>query len=354
MKIDKMLRPSVLDLKPYTVEDIPHKIKMDANENPYDIPFSIKSEIAEEIFRLKFNRYPDPYARELREALANDLNVKINQVIVGNGSDELINYIISAFGGQDATVIYPTPTFSIYGITAKLLETKIVEVPLSDSFDILSDKVISAMKASKRSIVFIAYPNNPTGNCFSTPAMMDIIDKSESSIIVFDEAYYEFCRRTFIELCKERKNIIVLRTFSKACSLAGIRVGYMVASEEVINEIMKVKLVFNLNSLSQRIALIALKHKGEMMKYIDKILEERDRLANELSKISYVRPFKSDANFILFRVKDVEMVSQNLLGKGILVRNFKGNEILKDCLRVTIGKPEENNAFISALSQLSV
>lgn len=353
INVHNLIRPEITDMKPYVVNNVPHKIKMDANENPYDIPKHIKEHINKEIINHNFNRYPDPIAIELREALAVEQGVDSSQILIGNGSDELISYIISAFGGSDSAVIFPTPTFSIYEIFAKLWGTKTIGIPLSEEFDLKSDEFISSMNSINRSIVFISFPNNPTGNCFSEQAIAEIVENSRSSIIVLDEAYYEFSRKTFLQLIHLHNNIIILRTFSKAYGLAGLRVGYMVASKEIIDEIMKVKMVFNINSLSQKIALIILKYKDEMSKYINIILQERDKLVAELSKKDELTVFNTDANFILFRMKtDAQFLFSELLKNGILIRNLNEPGLLKNCLRVTVGKPDENFAFMSVINKV--
>lgn len=353
INIADLIRPGIVNLKPYVVNNIPHKIKMDANENPYDIPKHIKEHINKEIIEHNFNRYPDPIATALREALASELEVDANQILIGNGSDELISYIISAFGGNDSAVIFPTPTFSIYEISAKLWGTKTIKISLSEGFDLKPDKFIASMNSISRSIVFISFPNNPTGNCFSEQAIAEIIENGKSSIIVLDEAYYEFSRKTFLQLLHLHNNIIILRTFSKAYGLAGLRVGYMVANKEIIDEIMKVKMVYNVNSLSQKIALILLKYKNEMSKHINIILQERDKLIDELNKKDGLKVFNTDANFILFRVKtDAQFLFSALLESGILIRNLNEPGLLENCLRVTVGKPDENIAFLSAIDKI--
>lgn len=350
MRIEQLIRPELINLKPYKVYDFPHKIKMDANENPYEMPQNIREEIAEEIFRHSFNRYPDPVATDLRKALADEFEVDPDLIVVGNGSDELINYLISAFTGIGAKVIFPVPTFSIYGICSELWGTEVSAIPLSESFELQTDEILSEMRSSNKSIIFLGYPNNPTGNCFSYQAIMDIINCDENSIIVIDEAYAEFSGKTFIPLLNEHKNLVILRTFSKAFGLAGLRVGYMFAGKEIIDQILKVKMVFNINSLSQKIALILLKYKDQMFDFIQEIIRERERLSEMLDRINWIRYYHSDANFILFRTEyDSEKVFDKLLSKGILVRAFSDKRLLKNCLRVTVGKPEENDFFISAL-----
>ncbi|MGB9597695.1 MAG: histidinol-phosphate transaminase [Candidatus Poribacteria bacterium] len=350
MKIDDLIRPELANLKPYKVYDFPHKVKMDANENPYEMPQNIREEIAEEIFRHSFNRYPDPVATDLRKALADEFGTDPDLIVIGNGSDELINYLISAFAGVDAKVIFPVPTFSIYGICSELWGAKVSAIPLDENFDLQTKRIISEMKSSDKSMVFIGYPNNPTGNCFSYQAIMDIINCDANSITVIDEAYAEFSGKTFIPLLNEHKNLVILRTFSKAFGLAGLRVGYMIAGKEIIDQILKVKMVFNINSLSQKIALILLKYKDQMSNLIQEIIKERERLASMLDRINWIKRYHSDANFILFRTEyDSEKVFDKLLSKGILVRAFSDKGLLENCLRVTIGKPEEDDLFISAL-----
>jgi len=349
-QIDDLIRPDVNNLKPYVVNDVLHIIKMDANENPYDMPDNIRRIVAEEIHRHSFNRYPDPVAMELRQLLASELNVDPDQLVIGNGSDELINYIISAFGGKGAGVVFPAPTFSIYGITASLWETKVISVSISETFDIRLDEIISGMKSVDRSIIFISHPNNPTGNCFSHQAIINILECDAPSIVVIDEAYADFSGKTLLPLLADHENMIILRTFSKAYGLAGLRVGYMIAGKNIVNQIMKVKMVYNINSLSQKIALIMMKHKDQNSAFIQTIIQERDRLAERLDRIDGIIRFHSDANFILFRSEpDAEVLFSNLLAKGILIRNLNEPGLLKNCLRVTVGKPEENDAFLSVL-----
>ena len=348
-KIADLARPDLVDLKPYVVKNVPHRIKLDANENPFDMPEPIRQLVAEEVFSHTFNRYPDPAALALRELLAAELGVDVEQLAVGNGSDELINYIIAAFGGQNARAIFSSPTFSIYGIFAKVWGTETVDVPLSPDFRIKPDEIISAAKSGGRSVIFICYPNNPTGNCFSHEAIVDIIERSDA-IVVVDEAYFEFADKTFLPLLERYDNLIILRTFSKAFGLAGLRTGYMIAGSEIIREIMKVKMVYNINSFSQKVAQILLEHKSKVFPYVKKILRERERLTRQLDSLNGIAPVPSDANFILFRVEpDAEAVFSMLLQNGILIRNLNKPGPLENCLRATIGRPEENEEFLGLL-----
>ena len=351
VSIADLVRPDLVDLEPYVVKDISHRIKLDANENPFDTPEHIRELIAQEFSRHPFNRYPDPAALALRKSLAAELDVGVDQLAVGNGSDELINYTIAAFGGPGARVISSSPTFSIYGIFAKVWGSEVVDVPLSSDFCIEPDEIISAAKAGGRSVVFICYPNNPTGNCFSHEAILKIIEHS-GAVVVVDEAYYEFSGKTFLPLLDNYENLIILRTFSKAFGLAGLRTGYMIAGNSIINEIMKVKMVYNINSFSQKLALLLLEHKSEVFPYVEKILQERKRLIQQLGELKNITPFPSKANFILFRVEpDAEAIFSKLLENGILIRDLNRPGPLQSCLRVTVGRPEENDAFLDALNE---
>lgn len=349
MDIGKVIRPNIRSLKAYEAKDVPCRIKLDANESPYSA-FSIqRSNDIKEIYQV-LNRYPDPEAKSLKKIVSKYLGVKSGNILQGNGSDELIYYLITTFGGP---VLYPVPTFSMYGIIAKAIGEKTIEIPLDKEFDLDLEKMIKAIKKQKPKLIFISSPNNPTGNCFSSEKILKIIEVSalcithHSSLVVVDEAYQPFSSKMgFIPFLKDYKNLVIMRTLSKV-GLAGLRTGFIIADEEIIKGVNKVRLPFNVNSLSQRIAVEALKDRKTLQKYIKTIISGREILFNELSKIDGIKPYPSEANFILFRVKDSERIYQSLLKKGILIRNMKG--IVDGCLRVTVGTPEENRIFIKAM-----
>jgi histidinol-phosphate aminotransferase len=337
MDIKKLVKPNVRSLRAYQAEEIPCKVKLDANESPYG--FTVLRSV-------KTNKYPDPEAKLLRKLIAKELKVKAENILHGNGSDELIYYLITAFGGP---VLYPVPTFSMYGIISLALGEKKIEISLDKRFDIDLDRTLIRTKKDKPKLIFLSSPNNPSGNCFSSDRILTIIKQSKG-IVVVDEAYQPFSdKKSFLPLLKKYKNLIVLRTLSKI-GLAGLRAGFMIADKEIINEVNKVRLPFNLNSLSQKIAVNALKNQKQMQEFRNKIKTEREKIFQGLKKLNRIEPYPSDANFILFKIENANRIYKNLLKRGILVRNMKG--IVNDCLRVTVGTPKENATFLKALKQL--
>ncbi len=337
MDIRKLVKPNIRSLRAYHAEEVPCRIKLDANESPYGTTV-LKS--------VKTNKYPDPEAMALRKLVAKDLKVRQENILHGNGSDELIYNLIVAFGGP---ILYPVPTFSMYGIISQTLGEEKIEVPLDENLDIDVDLTVKAIKKNTPKLIFLSSPNNPTGNCFSPDRILKIISRSKGLVIV-DEAYQAFSgKNKFIPLLKKHKNMIILRTLSKI-GLAGLRTGFMIADSEIVNEVNKVRLPFNLNSLSQKVAIDSLQDKQKMRMQIRTIVSERKKLAKEMAKMDGISPYPSDANFILFKTDDADAVFNKLLKKGILVRNMSG--AVAGCLRVTVGTTRENAAFLKALRQV--
>lgn len=344
--LQKIVRDNIKKLKPYEIKELPCKIKLDANESPFPVKLS---QIVSEI-EIPLNRYPDPEAMELREALSKKLKINAKNIIVGNGSDELIYYLILVFGGA---VVYPVPTFAMYGIISQAIGVDKIECPLDKNFDIDFEKMKKIINTKKPHLIFLSSPNNPTGNTFSTDKMLGIIElaQKKSCIVVVDEAYQPFSsKRGFLSFIKEFDNLVILRTFSKI-GLAGLRVGYLIGSEDVIKEINKVRLPYNLDALSQFIAKEALtNYYSKINSFIKEIIKERKRMLKELSKIKNIQAFPTEANFILFKVRESKKVSKQLAERGILIRDLSSS--IKNCLRVTIGTKEENNQFLNALKNI--
>lgn len=337
MDIKKLVKPNIRSLRAYQAEDIPCRVKLDANESPYGVTV---------LKTVKTNRYPDPEAKELRSLLAKQFKVNSENILHGNGSDELIQCLITTFGGP---VLFPTPTFSMYGIISQSQGEKSVGIPLDDKFDIDIKEMLKAVKKINPKLIFLSSPNNPTGNAFSDDRILKIIKQSKGLVVV-DEAYQAFSdKKSFTPLLSKYKNLIILKTLSKI-GLAGLRVGFMIADTEIINEVNKVRLPFNLNSLSQEVAVKTLKADKITGSKIKLIVSERRMLFKEMRKIDGVMPFPSDANFILFKVEDSAAVHRMLLKAGILIRNMHG--VVNGCLRVTVGTPKENDFFLKNLKQL--
>lgn len=341
--IEQLVKPAIRGLKAYSAKEIPCRVKLDANESPYSA-FSLQhSAISIKGIFQTLNRYPDPEAKELKKIISKNLKLMSENILVGNGSDELIYYLITTFGGH---VLYPVPTFSMYGIITKALGEKDIAILLDKEFDIDTDKMLSAIKNKRPKLIFLSSPNNPTGNCFSAERILKIIDASKGIVIV-DEAYQPFSSESgFLPLLKDYNNLVIMRTLSKI-GFAGLRLGFLIADSEIIREVNKVRLPFNVNSISQAIAVSALKKKKQLNSFIKIIVSEREKMLKEMGKIKGLFPYPSEANFILFRVKNPDSIYNYLLKNGILVRNLK--DAVNNCLRVTVGTPEENKAFLKAI-----
>lgn len=334
-----LAKKNIRQLTPYSAKEIRCRVKLDGNESPYALPAAL----FKKSFSEPLNRYPDPEAKALRKAISKDAGISPELLICGNGSDELISCLITTFGGP---VLYPVPTFSMYGIISKCLGEKCFEIPLNPEFDLDEDRMINAIKQYKPKLIFLSTPNNPTGNCFSSEAILKIARQSKG-IVVVDEAYQPFAsQRGFMPMLKDFPNLVILRTLSKI-GFAALRTGYAAANPVIIKELNKVRLPYNVNSISQAIAAEGLKHKKDIRANIKKIVSERQRLFDELSMIDRVEPFASEANFILFRVKSAADIYTRLLEQGVLIKNI--SSAIKDCLRVTVGTEKENSIFIKCL-----
>lgn len=340
MNIQRLLRKNIKTLKAYSAKEIPCRVKLDANESPYGFPSFL-----EPLKEIRTNQYPDPEARELRRAVAKRWRLRTGQILPGNGSDELISCLITTFGGP---VLFPAPTFSMYGITAQALGEERIAVPLDSAFDLDLEKMLKAIRKYRPKLVFLSSPNNPTGNCFSAERILKILNASRG-IVVIDEAYQPFSsRRGMLKLLKDYENVTIMRTLSKV-GFAALRVGLLLGSEDLIEAVNRVRLPFNVNTLSQAVAAEAIRNFGEIEKTLRIICSERERLFDGLREMEGITPYPSEANFILFKVRNTPAVYKKLLSKGVLVRHM--GAALKDCLRVTVGTPKDNGIFLKALNE---
>ncbi|WP_027717811.1 histidinol-phosphate transaminase [Desulfovirgula thermocuniculi] len=346
-----LFRRDLQDLVPYEVQGTADfTVKLDANESPFGLPAAVREEICRELTVRSFNRYPDPLARELVADLSRHTGVPAEGILAGNGSDELILTLLLAFGTGGKAVITP-PTFPMYEVHARIAGAKPVAVPRQgESFALDVDGVIAAAGQPETRLVFICSPNNPTGNATSL-AELEAVLKSCRALVVVDEAYQEFGGETALPLLGRYPNLVVLRTFSKAFGLAGLRVGYLLARPEVVRQLKRVKQPYNLNAFSQLAARAALKHWEEYRRLIAAIKEEREELYRELCLLPGVKAHPSEANFILFRTPlPAEEVHRHLLANGILIRRL-GGPGLEGYLRVTVGKRDENRLFLEKLRE---
>lgn len=345
-----LAREDLNTLIPYDAPYYPDVIKMDANENPYDFPPWVMAELFERMSGRDFSRYPDASSEKLRQALAAYTGVSAKNIITGNGSDEIILNIMLTFGAG-AKLAVATPTFSMYGVHGRIAFTQTIEVPRRPDFSLDIDSLKRVSNEADVKIVIVCSPNNPTGTA-TPPGEIEEILKSTRAIVVVDEAYGEFGGESCIPLLGRYPNLVILRTFSKAYSLAGLRVGYLLADEPIVNQLLKVKQPYNLNTFSQVAATLVMENLDPFRERIIRILVERDRLFASMSALPGLEVVPTEANFILFRTPHpAEMIYQGLLERGILIRSLDG-PALPRYLRVSVGTGDENRYFVESLSEL--
>ncbi len=344
------VKNGIRKLSAYSVPHLECSVKLDGNESPFPLPIEILEKVLEEVRRVSINRYPDPGAEVLREKISKMTGFPLEGIVLGNGSDELIGMVMATFSGGTGVALYPVPTFSMYKITGIALGLELVGVELDEGFDIDISATVKEIKRKNPDVIFLASPNNPTGNRFSDERIFEVLEHS-SGVVVVDEAYCDFSGKTFLPSIEKYENLVVLRSMSKV-GFAGIRMGILFGRGEIVNEINKVRLPYNVNSFSQRIAEVILDNAGFVEERVQLIKREQHRVYKALGLMNGVEAFRSDANFILFRVKDADKVFGELIEKGVLIRNFNSPGRLKNCLRVTIGTPEENDALLIALGEI--
>jgi len=349
--LQDIFREEVLRMRAYEVEEPSGLIKLDANENPYPPPGWLMDRIAEACRGLHLNRYPDPAALKLRGLLAERIGWEAGGLMIGNGSDELIATLLTACGHRGARLLVPSPTFAMYRLIGLASGWDVREYQLNEQFDLGKESFLASVRECRPRLVIVAWPNNPTGNCVDEGILETLLAEAPG-LVVIDEAYFEFAGRTFLPRLREHRNLIILRTLSKI-GLAALRLGILLADPEVVGELNKVRLPYNVSSFSQEAASIVLENPGFLDGEIGELLSERKRLLEVMEDLGGVHPYPSDANFILFRTgKDSAKVFQELKAEGVLVRDLGRPGPLENCLRVTVGTAEENTAFITALRKI--
>lgn len=322
-------------------------IILDANEMPFDLSESLKKEILKELGIVQWNRYPDIYCDKLRTALGKYVQKDYEMIAVGNGSDELISLILRALIGYGDRIMTVEPTFSMYTFYAKINGIKVLNFNLEDNFELDIVRLKKTLKTEKPKMLILCNPNNPTGSCIDIEDIKEIASDYDGYLML-DEAYYEFYGVSGIGLLENYKNVIVLRTLSKAFGLAGIRVGYVVAAKKIIESIFAVKSPYNVNSLTQTVALKVLEHIEEVKERVELIKNERERMYNQLNLVKSIMVYPSKANFLLMKSSDSGQISEKLKKKKIKIRYFE-NHGLKNFIRVSIGSREENDKFLEVL-----
>ena len=345
MKIENLLRENIKTIKAYSSARDEYKdassdmVFIDANENP---------------FKTNVNRYPDPQQTDVKQRLAEVKGVSTTQILLGNGSDEVLDLIVRAFcePNNDNVITLP-PTYGMYKVLAVLNAVDIISVELDNDFEPKVDEILAVQNGNSK-LLFLCSPNNPTANSFNSKKIEQLIRKF-NGIVVVDEAYIDFSsQESWLGRLNEFSNLIVTQTLSKAYGLAGIRLGICYASEFIISVLNKIKPPYNVNQLTQYKALERLNDINEVEDQIALILKERDLLITELNSISFIKTiYPSDANFVLAKVDDADLRYKQLIDKGIVVRNRTKQPLCKNCLRFTIGTQEENKKLIRTLNQLS-
>jgi len=352
-KVSHWVRPEIQAINAYHVPDAGKLIKLDAMENPYHWPEAMVEEWLALLRETQVNRYPDPAAQELTAELRRSMGVPQGMgVMLGNGSDEIIQILALALGGEGRSVLAPEPGFVMYRMIATFCGLHYVGVPLREDFSLDLPAMLSAIAQHEPAVIYLAYPNNPTGNLFDEGEMEAII-RAASGLVVVDEAYHAFAGRSFMSRLGEFDNLLVMRTVSKL-GLAGLRLGLLAGPGAWLSEFDKVRLPYNINVLTQASAAFALKHMAVFDLQTAAIREERSRLFAAMHKLPGLTVFPSAANFILFRVPagQANRVFDTLRDEGVLIKNMKADSgPLADCLRVTVGTPQENAAFLAALGK---
>ncbi|WP_276370637.1 histidinol-phosphate transaminase [Chryseolinea sp. H1M3-3] len=338
----KLVRKNIVQMKPYSSARDEFKgeaeIFLDANENPYPTGY---------------NRYPDPLQWRIKEKLSLLKHVQPEQIFLGNGSDEGIDLVIRAFcEPYKDSIIITDPTYGMYAVCAALNAAPLIKVPLTSNFDLDVESLLDAV-TNETKVIFLCSPNNPTGNLLSREKILRVLDQFPG-IVVIDEAYIDFTSSaSFTELINSYPNLIVLQTFSKAWGLAGLRLGMAFGAKEIIGVLNKIKYPYNVNIQTQEIVLKALDNVNVKENAVREIIEQRKQLAQELLTLSITEEvYPSDSNFLLVRVKDAPATYQYLMERKIIVRDRSKVTLCKNCIRITVGTPQENRNLITALKNL--
>lgn len=346
-----LLRQEILSLHGYHVQPSPGMVKLDAMENPYSLPEEIRTDIALAVANAAINRYPDADALSLKKNIkaVSGLPAEI-EVLLGNGSDEIIQLLAMAVAKPGVTLMSVEPSFVMYKMIATFTGMNYVGVPLTEDFALDLPAMLAAIKHHQPALIFLAYPNNPTGNLFDEAAIVQII-KASSGLVVVDEAYYAFASDSFLPQLGHYANLLVMRTFSKL-GMAGLRLGFLAGSKIWLAQLEKLRLPYNVGVLTQLVAEILLQHHETLLQQAEQIKRDRTWLFERLVGTVDVHAYPSAANFILFRLPHAAKVFEGLKQRGVLIKKLDGGHpALQDCLRVTVGTAEENELFIKALQE---
>lgn len=346
----KNFKPEVLALDGYHLKAYDCPVKLNQNESPFDVPDNIKDDILNAVRQKPWSRYPEPMPMDLVNALAQHVGADPNGLIVANGSNTLLQLLLSVISAPGVDVVIPSPSFSLYGMFTEIFSGNTISVPLTDTYRFDVPAIQKAIQGNNVRLAILCSPNNPTG-CSISNEDLDTLLSSTNALVLVDEAYGEFYNQTALDLLPKHPNLIVLKTFSKAFGAAGVRIGYLIAHPDVRNEIIKGKIPFDINVFSHTAALTILQHEDLIQERINFICEERDRVYQALTQLEGVTPYPTDANLILIEVANPTAVFNGLIEQGVLIRNVTSYPMLGKALRVSVGKKEENDQFLSALER---
>ena len=348
---DQVIRPEILKLLPYHVPSSSGMIKLDAMENPYLLPETLREEIAQLVTTVSVNRYPDSNSVLLKASLRETMEIPIGMdIMLGNGSDEIIQNVALALAKPGAVLMGVEPAFVMFRMIAIYTKMEYISIPLKANFSLDLDLMLAAITKYQPAVIFIAYPNNPTGNLFDAEAVSRIIE-SAPGVVVVDEAYHAFADSSFMDRLLDYPNLLLMRTLSKL-GLAGLRLGLLAGRSEWLIQLEKVRLPYNVGVLTQEVARKILQYPDILQQQAEAIKVERVLMNKYLNVIDGVEAFPSDANFILFRVSKASQIFLELKKRNILIKNLDGSHpLLKNCLRVTIGTPYENKQFLRVLQE---
>lgn len=352
---DKIVRPEIQAMQAYHVADATGLVKLDVMESPYGLPRELAEEVGRLVSGLSLNRYPVPTAERLRAHIREVMQVPAGcDVLLGNGSDECIQYITATVAREGAVVMAPAPSFAMFSMHALFYRVRFVGVPLRADFSFDADAFLAAMQKEKPALVWIAFPNNPTGNAFPV-ADIERIVRAAPGLVVIDEAYQPFAGATFMPRLAEFENMAVMRTVSKI-GMAGLRLGYVAARPQWIDAFNKARSPFNINVVTEAIAIKLLENKKVLDALAAKVLAERERMRPELERLPGLTVYPTAANFFLVRVAGGKgagtRVFDSLKAQGVLVKDFSGGlPALENCLRITVGTPDENRILLTAMRE---
>ena len=348
-RMSRFLRADVQGMHGYAVQPSAGFVKVDTMENPFRLPDALRKELGERLAEVALNRYPAERGDVLRAELAKHANMPADcDIMLGNGSDELISLLTLAADVPGNVVMAPLPGFVMYELSAKLQGLKFVGVPLTPDFELDGPAMLAAVRELQPALLYLAYPNNPTANLWDD-GVIDALIEAAPGLVVIDEAYQPFAARGSLARLRRHEHVLLMRTMSKF-GLAGVRIGYLMGRKPLVAELDKLRPPFNVSVLNCEAALFALEHVDEYARQAATIRAERDKLLRELQALPGVKPFPSEANMILARVPDAKRVFEGMRARGVLIKNVSGlHPLLADCVRITIGTPEENPQTLAAL-----